>query len=127
MTFAKRLLLIDAGDLRRRSRVQLLTAMGYDVDVRDDYIEAKRLGDEESYDLIILALHGNSAKAIAYSDDLKRASPRVPILLLTDFGVFVPPGTLSQRIESGNPQDLIEEIATMLAGTIEVRELPIQT
>jgi hypothetical protein len=112
--------------MRRDSRVKLLVGVGYDVDVRDDYIAAERFGDEGSYDLIVLALHGYPEKAIAYSDQLKRNSPRLPVLLLTDFGVFVPAGTLSRSIESGSPYELIEQIATMLAGATHVRELPVK-
>ena len=122
----QKLLLIDSDDLRRDSRVKLLVGVGYDVDVRNDYIVAEHLGDEGSYDLIVLALHGYPEKAISYSDQLKRNSPRLPVLLLTDFGVFVPPGTLSRSIESGSPYELIEEIATMLAGATHVRELPVR-
>jgi hypothetical protein len=126
MADAKKLLLIDSGDLRRDSRVKLLAGVGYDVDVRDDYTAAERLGDEGSYDLIVLALDGYPERAIAYSDQLRRNSPRLPVLLLTDVGVFVPPGTLSRSIESGNPHKLIAEIAAMLAGNARVRELPIR-
>jgi DNA-binding NtrC family response regulator len=122
----KKLLLIDSDNMRRDSRVKLLVGVGYDVDVRDDYIAAERFGDEGSYDLIVLALHGYPEKAIAYSDQLKRNSPRLPVLLLTDFGVFVPAGTLSRSIESGSPYELIEQIATMLAGATHVRELPVK-
>lgn len=56
--------------------------------------EAKRLSHEGEFDLIILALHGQPEKAIAYSDQLTRTKPLLPVLLLTDSGVYGPPGTL---------------------------------
>jgi DNA-binding response OmpR family regulator len=115
MADAKKLLLIDSDDPRRGSRIKLLVASGYAADIRESYIAAERLGDESSYDLVILALHGFPEKAIAYCDQLKRSTPRLPVLLLTDFGVFVPRGARSRSIESGNPQELIEEIAAMLS------------
>jgi DNA-binding NtrC family response regulator len=121
----KRLLLIDADDARRKTRVHLLTGSGYSVDLRDDYISAERLDHEGGFDLIILALNGNSQRAIEYSDQLNRRKPRLPILLLTDFGVYVPPGTLRQSVEAGDPTALIREIASMLEGSTHVRELPI--
>jgi AmiR/NasT family two-component response regulator len=103
----KRLLLIDENDTRRASRIRLLTSAGYSIDVRDDYIEAERLDHERDFDVILLALHGDAHKAIAYSDHLSKDTPRQPILLLTDYGVYVPPGTLSRSVESGDPGALI--------------------
>jgi AmiR/NasT family two-component response regulator len=125
MANAKRILLIDLDDSRRATRVQLLTATGYEVDVREDYVEAERLNHEGAFDLVIVSLHGDPDKAAHYSDVLCRAKPRLPILLLTDAGVFVPPGTLSRSVETGNPADLIQEIAGMLSGSTYVSELPI--
>ena len=124
MTNQKKILLIDLDDHRRETRVRLLANAGYFVDVRTDYIEAERLDHEGTYDLVIVALHGNPDKAAHYSDLLSRARPRLPILLLTDSGVYVPPGTLSPSLESGSPAELIREIASMLAGSTYIRELP---
>jgi FixJ family two-component response regulator len=121
----KKILLIDSDDARRKTRVHLLTGSGYTVDLRNDYISAEHLDHEGGFDLIILALNGNTQKAIEYSDQLNRRKPRLPILLLTDFGVYVPPGILSQSIEAGDPAALIREIASMLEGSTHVRELPI--
>ena len=122
---AKRILLVDLDDLRRQSRVRLLEMAGYAVEVRDDAIAAEGLDHEGAFDLIIIALHGHPHQAIDYSDQLATASPRLPILLLTDWGVYVPPGTLSDTIETGNPGHLIQEIASRLEGSTHVRELPI--
>jgi len=63
-------------------------------------------------------------RAAQYSDRLSRAKPRLPILLLTDSGVYVPPETLSHSMETGDPAALIREVASMLVGNIYVRELP---
>jgi DNA-binding NarL/FixJ family response regulator len=122
---SKKILLVDLDDLRRQSRVRLLNMAGYEVEVRDDAIAAERLDHEGAFDLIIIALHGHPEKAIEYSDHLAVAQPLLPILLLTDWGVYVPPGTLSETIETGNPGHLIQEIALRLAGSTHVRELPI--
>ncbi len=121
----KKILLIDADDTRRDSRVILLTSLGYSVDLRDDYISAERLDHEGFFDLIILALRGQPEKALAYSDHLSRTKPRLPILLLADSGVYVPPGTLNPSVEAGDPAALIHEIASLLAGSTHIRELPI--
>ena len=104
----------------------MLTSCGYIVDIRDDYLSAERLGHEGEFDLIILALYGRSDKATEYIDQLSMAKPLLPILLLTDFGVYVPPGTLSRSVETGDPPALIREIASMLAASTHIRELPIQ-
>ena len=127
MDHRKKVLLIDESSSLRDSRVQLLKGTGYAVDVRDDYVAAESLANEASYDLIVVALHGRAEKAIAYSDRLASAQPKLPILLLTDFGVYVPSGTLSRSVESGSPSKLIEEIANMLEGGVRILELPIRT
>lgn len=121
-----KILLIDLDNERRKSRILLLANAGYTVDLRDDYIAAERLDQEGTFDLIVVALHGRSDKAREYSDHLSRAKPGLPILLLTDMGTYVPPGTLGHAVETGDPRKLIEEIASMLAGSTHVRELPIE-
>ena len=124
MADKKRILLVDLDDSRRASRLQLLTHAGYVVDVRADHIEAERLDHEGEFDLVIVALHGNPQKAATYSDDLSRAKRRLPILLLTDSGVYVPKDTLSRNVEAGSPAALMREVVSMLAGSTHVRELP---
>ena len=52
----KRILLIDADDTRRNTRVAMLTGAGYEVEVRADHIIAENLAFESSFDLVILAL-----------------------------------------------------------------------
>ncbi|HTV83063.1 MAG TPA: hypothetical protein VME18_10465 [Acidobacteriaceae bacterium] len=127
MAKTKKLLLIDLDDVRRKSRPLLLTNAGYTVDLRDDYTAAERLDREGAFDLIILALHRRPDMALAYSDHLSQAKPRLPILLLTDSGgVCVPRGTLSPGIETGDPTSLIHEVTSMLEGSTQIRELPIQ-
>jgi hypothetical protein len=121
----KKLLLIDTDDSRRKSRVELLAHAGYSVSLRDNHLSAELLSDETGFDIVVLALHGDSARAITYSDQLSRDCPTLPILLLTDFGAYVPPGTLSPKIEGENPAALLATLASMLAGSSHLRELPI--
>jgi len=73
--------------------------------------------------LVIVTLHGDPKKSVQYSDEWTRTKPRLAILLLTDVGVFVPPGTLSRPMEMGDPAELIRKIAGVLAGSADVREL----
>ena len=63
--------------------------------------------------------------AIAYTNGLKESFPSLPVLLLTDVGVFVPPGTLSRSIETGYPHALMREISYMLNGEADIKELDI--
>jgi hypothetical protein len=119
-----KIMLIDLDDERRDTRIRLLEQAGYEVTMRSTYIEANRQGDEASFDLIILALHHGSDGAVSYSDRLSRNNPGLPILLLSDQGVYVPRGTLSKNLEAGSPIELIREIAAMLAGSAHIREIP---
>lgn len=98
----------DTGGAKwRETRITILANAGYDVDVRLDQDEAEELDHEARYDLIIVALHRRSEDAAAYTNRVKRKNPTLPILLLTDYGVYVPHGTLSQSIETGDPRALI--------------------
>jgi CheY-like chemotaxis protein len=49
---AQRILLIDADDLRRQSRVQMLESVGYEVETRTNYMAAEQLDHESEFDLI---------------------------------------------------------------------------
>lgn len=124
MQGSNQIMLIDLDDERRDTRIKLLEQAGYDVTVRSTYIEAGRLDDEGSFDLIILALHHRPDEALPYSDKLSRNNPGLPILLLSDQGIYVPRGTLSKNLEAGSPIELIREIAAMLAGSTHIREIP---
>jgi hypothetical protein len=100
-----------------------LERFGYEVAVRVNYVDADHLSDEDSFDLVILALHLRLDEAVPYSDRLTRNNPSLPILLLMDFGVFVPRGTLSRSLEAGDPIALMKEVAAMLAGSSHLREI----
>jgi CheY-like chemotaxis protein len=122
----QRILLIDKDDARRRSRVMLLVEAGYEVEVRADHPIAKDLDGEARFDLVILALHHKKLEdAAAYSERLRKQYPALPILLLADYGVFAPRGTLSRSLETGDPLALIRGIAEMLAASTHIRELDI--
>jgi len=119
---AQRILLIDRDDVRRQSRVQMLESVGYEVETRASFIAAERLDHEGQFDLIIVTLHSQPEKAAAYSNELTRTDPGLPILLLTDAGVFVPKGTRSQSVGAGSPTLLIEKVSAMLVGSTHIRE-----
>lgn len=123
----KKVLLVDHDDSRRDTRVAMLVKAGYEVEVRFDHIASERIDHEARFDLMIVALHLHPEGAAAYTDRLTRMYPTLPILLLTDHGVFVPRGTLSQSIETGDPKELLIRVARMLTGEELIRELPITT
>jgi AmiR/NasT family two-component response regulator len=116
-----RILLVDLDDYRRGTRVRLLESAGYDVDVRSDYIEAERLDHESEHDLIIVALHRDPSEAAAYTDGLTKRTPTLPILLLADYNIYPPRGTISRTIETGSPAALLMEVAEMLSESAHVR------
>jgi hypothetical protein len=120
----KRILLVDLDDIRRKTRVQMLAAKGYDVEVRANHLVSESFDREPGFDLVILALHRKSLEdAAAYCDRLRKKHPTLPILLLTDTGVFVPHGTLCPSMETGFPVEMMREIAEMLEGSAHIREI----
>ena len=118
-----RILLVDLNDFRRETLVELLKNEGYQVFIRDTWRDAGRLDHEGRFDLIIVALRIEPADAAAYSEQLKNLRPTLPVLLLTDYAVFVPRGTICEYIQSGKPIELLRKIAGMLADSHHVREL----
>jgi DNA-binding NtrC family response regulator len=119
----KRILLIDVDDARRASRVSLLAGFGYDVSTHPDFLSAESLGREDSFDLVIVAIAEKYERALQYSDGLARRNPSLPVLLLKDYGVFVPVETISASIHSGDPADLLQRVAGMLSVSTHIRAL----
>jgi response regulator RpfG family c-di-GMP phosphodiesterase len=119
---AQKILLIDLDDARRQSRVKMLESVGYEVETRANYIAAEQLDHESRFDLIIVTLHSHPEDTAAYSDHLSRTDPKLPILLLTDTGVFVPNGTLSESVGAGSTTHLIQTVSAMLVGSDHMRE-----
>ena len=117
----KRILLIDEDDDRRMTRVALLRQAGYSVEVRRDFKAAKGIEDEGAFDLVIVALRLEPERTTAYSNELAGHHPGLPILLLTDHGVFAPVGTLGTTLEAGQPAELMSQLASMLAGSSYIR------
>jgi hypothetical protein len=120
----KKILLVDHHDSRRDTRIQMFAQAGYDVETREDYFRTGDSKDEATFDLVIVALHrGDLADAAAYSERLRNEKPDLPILLLSDAGVFVPRHVLSQNFEAGHLVELLAEIAEILGSTV-IHELP---
>lgn len=125
MPEASRILLIDRDDVRRATRVHLLEGAGYEVAVRTDWLTSEQINHEGHFDLVLIALRRPDLQAAAaYSDRLSRAKPTLPILLITDGGVFAPRGTVSQVLQSDSgPAEVLKEIAERLAGSTHILEL----
>lgn len=62
-----RILLVDFDDARRETRVKLLESRGYEITLRDGYVEAERLDHEGRFDMMIVALHRQHLKALLKS------------------------------------------------------------
>ena len=124
LQLSKRILLVDDDDMRRTTRVRMLTGAGYDVECSNNHEAAELLGSEGTFDLLILALHHKKLdEAASYSERLRKKKPTLPILLLLDVGVFVPRGTLSETMQTGFPVEMMVQIAEKLAGSSHIREL----
>jgi DNA-binding NtrC family response regulator len=104
--------------------VLMLQRAGYDVATRDGWVSAEQLDHEGHFDLVVIALgRGQLQEAAAYSDRLSRSKPTLPILLLTDVGVFAPKATLSRSMDSSDPKAFLLAVANLLAGSSHIREL----
>jgi hypothetical protein len=116
--------MIERDELRRDTRVRVLESLGHNVVLRSDYIDSKALNHEGTFDLLIISLNRSEVDAAsAYSDTVIAAMPTLPILLITDFGVFVPRGTLARVMQAGGPKELVSEVSNLLAASMHIREL----
>ena len=117
----KRILLVDVDDPRAKTRVKMLLAAGYEVEVREDDSVSELLAHEDSFDLILLSLHQKGLEhACAYSDAVAKKFPGLPILLVTDAGIFAAKGTLSRSIDGWEAAEMMKEIASMLVGSTHI-------
>jgi len=115
-----KILVIDLDQLRRESRVKQLANAGYDVDSSDSHDCAECPSNLGTYDLMVVSFHQHPEEATAYVDALRVSNPQQPILLLTDYGVFVPHGCLNETPHCG---PIAKEIAGVLTGSSDVEEL----
>lgn len=121
---SKKILLIDLDDTRRATRVQLLESEGYIGDIRDDHVAAAKAANENDYDLVVLALAVDASLASAYAARLQAASPTLPLLILTDAGVYAPSGMQSN--DGHDPREFLARVAELLLGSKHVRILPLE-
>jgi DNA-binding response OmpR family regulator len=119
----KRILLIDHHDLRRDTRERLLQDAGYEVVTAENFDAVEGHIRETAFDLVIVAVTVNEAgrAAIAYSKRLRAASPKLPILALSDNGLFLPKESLIAVLQSGYAIELVAEVARMLLESTHVR------
>jgi AmiR/NasT family two-component response regulator len=128
MTLPKRILFVDLEDTRRGTRERLLLDAGYQVEVRNSHEMSQQLDHEASFDLVLLAVRrDNRNNAQSYLEMLTQKRPQLPVLLLTDLGIFLPQGSMGNEIESGNPAALLSEIARLLTGSTHIPEVSINT
>jgi hypothetical protein len=112
-----KILLLDQDEGRRESRSKQLANAGYDVTARKAH---EYPGNPGTFDLMVCVFHENPEDVPTYVDTLRVSNPQQPILLLTDYGVFVPQGCLE---DTPHCAPLVKEIARVLTGNSDVREL----
>ena len=115
---------MDVNDARAKTRIKMLLAAGYEVEVRENDGISELPAHEDSFDLILLSLHRKGLQhACAYSDNLAEKFPKLPILLVTDAGIFAARGTLSRSMDGWDAAEMMKEIASMLADSPHMREV----
>ena len=115
-----KILVIDLDQMRRESRVKQLANAGYVVDALDFHDCQEYTSNPGIYDLMVCSFHQHPEEATEYVDALRVNNPQQPILLLTDYGVFVPHGCLNETPQCA---PLVKEIAGVLTGSSDVEEL----
>lgn len=78
-----RILIVEDESTLREQLNQALSSQGYSVDVCDNGIDALHLGEQESYDLIILDLGLPQLDGLSVLQRWRSAKVSVPVLVLT--------------------------------------------
>lgn len=121
----KRILLIDHDDPRRATRVLLLQRNGYEVVTANRFEEIEGSVREGEFDLIVVETDDVKKASIAYGERLRGINPHLPILLLSDTGLFLPREVLLSRFaESPSPLEVLGRIAALLLESSHEREDP---
>jgi DNA-binding NtrC family response regulator len=120
----KHILLIDHNDSRRATRVLMLQEAGYEVVTADSYQAVEGHIREATFDLVIVETDEIKKAVIAYAEPLRGLQPDLPILVLSDLGLFLPKQVLLARFAAGNPSpmEVITKIAAMLLESTHRRE-----
>lgn len=120
----KRILLIDENDDRRATRVLLLKQAGYEVVTAERFQDVEGHLHEGAHDLIIVETDNIEKEIIAYGERAREMNPQLPILLLSDTGLFLPGHVLLSSFASGSPPpaEVMARIATLLAQSGHHRE-----
>ncbi len=116
-TSAKRILLIDRPVLRRDTRELLLRDAGYEVVTAEIFDVVKGHAEEITFDLVVVSMGDSTAgaEAVKYSKRLRAALPTLPMLALSDNGVYrLPKASRISVVQSGSPLELIAEVRKLL-------------
>lgn len=114
-----RILLIDHHDLRRDTREQLLLGAGYEVVTADRFDLVEGYVQEAAFDLVVVSVA--DIESAAYSQRLRSANAALPILVLSDNGLYLPKESLITVMQSGYSLELVAEVGKMLLESAPVR------
>lgn len=119
-----RILLIDRRDLRRDTREWLLREAGYEVVTAERFDLVEGHIREAAFDLVVVSVADSTAgtEAAAYSQRLRATNAVLPILVLSDNGLYLPRESLITVMQSGYPLELIAEVGKMLLESTHTRD-----
>ena len=119
-----RILLIDKDDSRRVTRVMLLEHEGYEVVTANRFQDVEGTVAESGFDLVILETDDIEKAAVAYGERLKAIRPKLPILVLSSNGLFLPKESLLTSFHGVHPTppEVMARIAALLMRSTHKRQ-----
>ena len=102
----------------------LLEQAGYEVAIAARFEEVAP-NSENRFDLVLIETAGNAEETtIAYAERLKLWAPKLPILLLSNKGMFLPKESLLEHFPGGHqtPIETMARIAALLLASTHQRE-----
>jgi DNA-binding NtrC family response regulator len=99
----------------------ILQHEGYEVVTAESFDVVEGQLREAAFDLVIVAVKNLDRESVAYSKRLRAANAKLPILALSDNGLFLPKESLVAVLQGGHPLELIAKTARMLLDSTHVR------
>ena len=101
----------------------ILEQAGYEVVTADCFAEVES-HSEIRFDLVVIETDNIQKASIDYAEHLKSWAPKLPILLLSDRGLFLPKESLLAHFSRGHPtpEQAMAKIASLLFASTHERE-----
>jgi len=113
----KRLLIVAKSDAAAHHRSEYLRRNGYEVDCASGLSNALQMSRARSYDMVVLALDGDSMNIKKLATQIQRLNPNALVTCLADCSKAIPPLPSHRMLWSSEPLEYFLARVEALAAT----------